>query len=65
MISLRVRGLKACGRAQRIGFVRALPGKAVARSAKMAVCCGSTVNGALQIEHIDKAFWAQIKVFAD
>ena len=63
-MSLRVKGLQSGRGTEQVGFVGAFPGEAVARSAKVAIGCSGTINRTFQIEHIDKAFWPQIKVFA-
>ena len=66
MFSLfRYQELEAGCRTEVIGFVSALPGEAVSGAAEVSISCRSTVNRALQIEHIDKTFWTQIKVLAN
>ena len=52
-----------CG-AQLCGFVGALPGELGLFAAKVAVGGGFAVDGALQIEHLDNAFRAQVEMAA-
>ena len=57
--------LQPGGCAEGVCFIGAFPSKALARAAKVPVCGGVTVNGPLQIQHINKSFWPQIKVIPD
>ena len=50
---------------QQIHFVKFLPREIEIVAAKVSVSCGSLVDRAAQVEHLDDAGWTQVEILAD
>jgi len=50
---------------QQIHFVKFLPREVEIVAAEVSVSCGSLVDWAAQVEHLDDAGWTQVEVLTD